>query len=996
MRKSIIFFILLVIPVLIFSATGNIAGKVVDKETQKAISNVTIQIKDSNLVAFSKSNGSFYLKHVPVGKQIVVAKILGYKTIEKEVEIQSNLTKNIRLELEREALQLRGMKISETRAKKRETPVAFTNVDKKQIEDKYTTEDVPMLLDNVPGLFSSAEGLGDAELTMRGFEADKIQVLINGIPVNDPESQKVYWSNWTGLSSNIKSVQVQRGASSSLYGSGVIGGSINIETMGTEAKRSLTLRTSFGGYGMDKGLTADGKGGFFDYDPMNYNILLRYNSGNLFDGKFNFSAMVEKKYGDSYIIGTKYDGYSFGLETQTLLGNHMINASFIGAPQHHNQARKTSDPYLFDKLGRNYNRDNHPYQKNFYFKPQFSLRDEWDVSENGQLVTNAFITKGSGGGQYLKNSTFNVDTGEVGFQDILPELTQDYKGQTADLGGNAYFLYTHYGILLDGYTPLGNAGTYVDPNGNSVIVTSSDDRALLATYNYSYKNVSYNDHVQFGINSYFRQKLSKELTLIAGYEIRKWHAKHYNLTKKFRMNNYAVLDDNISDLNDPSNIIVFDETQRGYDYTSDVLNVSGFLRTKFKIWEKFNIMADAQYAVYSSKVDENPVQIFDYAQGKFLDKYFYMTKDMLLLDQNKTPVLDSLGNLIKKYSDDDYKKTFKFLSPKFGINWNVNNAFNIIFNTSLAHKEPRVTEWYSRYEGPNAKQIYYKKVTQDSTGQQTMAVETYKKLVPETAKTVEFGVNYSSSIFNVDLNGYYTIYEDKIAKTVDDYNNKVVVNAGKAIHKGIEFNTTMRYFNWDGSLAATISKNTWDKMNLEKIFDIPANEVIGKHVPYSPENMLNTEIGYTMENMPLNGKIRLALNSKWWNNYWVSYTNEYEDYHADELAADSIDVDNRVYYDANGNEIHIIKDAKLPAYLNFGASVKYDFSIANKKVSLKLRFDNLLNKDDNYSAAYYGADYNRYRIVDGQKEKDALTSRKYMYVTPAPSFNVFLTAEVRF
>ena len=58
--------------------------------------------------------------------------------------------------------------------------------------------------------------------------------------------------------------------------------------------------------------------------------------------------------------------------------------------------------------------------------------------------------------------------------------------------------------------------------------------------------------------------------------------------------------------------------------------------------------------------------------------------------------------------------------------------------------------------------------------------------------------------------------------------------------------------------------------------------------------------------------------------------------------------------------------------------------------------DNLLNKDDNYSAAYYGADYNRYRIVDGQKEKDALTSRKYMYVTPAPSFNVFLTAEVRF
>ncbi len=997
MRKSLIlFFLLSLIPVMIFSATGNVAGKVVDKASGKPLANVTIEIKGTNIVTFSKSNGSFYLKNVPVGKQEVMARMLGYQPETKSVDIQKDLTQNIKFVLERKALLLQGMKIAETRAVPRETPVAFTNVDKKQIQDKYATEDVPLLLDNVPGLFSSAEGLGDAELSMRGFEADKIQVLINGIPVNDPESQKVYWSNWTGLSSNIKSVQVQRGASSSLYGSGVIGGSINIETMGTDAKTNLTFRTSLVSFSSpDK--VADGEGNKIDYSPFNYNVLLKFNSGNLFDGKFNFSAMVEKKYGDSYIIGTNYDGYSFGLETQSLFGNHSLNISFIGAPQHHNQARKTSDPYLFDTLGRNYNRDNHPYQENYYFKPQLSIRDEWEFSDNGSVVTNAFVTKGSGGGKYLYNSTFDVDTGKVGYQDIKKEVDQ-----SNDLGRYAYYLWENYGFVMEGFTTpdslgMGSYGKYTDPNGNPQFIGSGNSFfSAPAKYQYSFRANSRNEHVQFGINSYWQQKISQAFTLIAGYEFRHWKAKHYSLREKFRVNDYSKAD---NDSLTEQIAIVYDDTQRRYDYDSQVDNLSGFVRTKFNLMDKVHIMADAQYAIYTSKVDENPIRVFDYAYGRFTNYEFYLTKDIPKTDPITHEIIrDENGNPIKKYSDDDYKKTFKFFSPKFGVNVNLSDHFNVMFNTSLAHKEPRVTEWYNRYYGPDASQIYTEVVYDTlATGEvDTLKIEHFEELKPETAKTAEIGIGYTSSIFNINLNAYYTKYEDKIASTEDDLGHQLTINAGKAVHKGLEFSSTMKYFNIDGALSATLSSNKWGDMNFKKIFGIPADEVSEKHVPYSPERMLNASLGYTFENLPMNGKLRLGVNAKWWDNYWTWFTNEYEDYHANVAAADSIDYTSWTCYDKDGNEIHIVKDAKLPAYFNIGSSLKYNFKVSNQDVSMKLRFDNILSKDDNYTAAYYGADYNRFTTINDVKQYDVLRGKKYPYVTPAPLFNVSFTLEVKF
>ncbi len=328
MKKTVFLFlfIILLFTSSLIAQTGKIAGRVTNVETGKAIEGVSVFLEDSQTGTYTKADGTYILQNVQVGEHTINVRLMGYESQKTNKLVEDDITAIVNFQIKSSAIQIEGIKVSANRAIARETPVSFTNIDEETIKDKYTTGDMPQMLDDVPGLFSTTSGLGEAEITMRGFDAQKIQILINGVPVNDPESQLVYWSNWTGLSSNVKSVQVQRGAGASLYGSGAFGGSVNIETMGSENNSEITFRTSSGYYTTD-GKSADENGNMSDYNPINYTTMLKYGSGKIFDDKFKFDISVERKAGDYYIRGTEYDGWSFGFETESKLEPLIINIS---------------------------------------------------------------------------------------------------------------------------------------------------------------------------------------------------------------------------------------------------------------------------------------------------------------------------------------------------------------------------------------------------------------------------------------------------------------------------------------------------------------------------------------------------------------------------------------------------------------------------------------------------------------------------------------------
>ena len=918
--KKILFIIilsLLIIPYTLVAAdTGTLAGKVTVEKTKEPLRAANVVVEGTEMGALTKSDGSFIIKNIPVGVYDVSARIMGYEKQTKEVEIKADLTTTVMFSLRMKAIGIPGITVTATRAIKRETPIAFTDLAQETISNVYTTDDMPQLLIGVPGLFSTTGGLGEGELRLRGFDQDKVQILINGIPVNDPESQQVYWSNWTGLSSNVKSVQVQRGAASSLYGSGVFGGSINIETIGVgpDAEKEWSFRTSVGGYHTVKPV-ADGKGNKVLFNPINYNLLLRYNSGLLKGGRFNYNVMVERKVGDSYQIGTFYDGWSFGAEVQNIWGDHKVNTSLIIAPQLHNQARATTDMALQEKLGRNYNRNNNPEQENYYNKPQLSIRDEWNISDNSLLLTNFFFSRGDGGGKYLKNDKFDVNTGLVYYMPLSAYTDNKYFGR------HARHIYETTGLVLTGYDPVNL--TYTSPGYDSVYVSKARNLPN-KDYSHSWENDSQNHHKQFGLNTYFDHKFSDMFKLIVGGEWRRWKALHVAKSWNFRYNEGNYL-----------------QAQDRYNYDGIVTNMSGFVRALIKPIPSLNILVDGQYASYTSEVEELPIQIFDYGQGNFTDEYYYATKELKNDD----------GSL--KFTDDDYKKTFNFFSPKFGVNYNITEYLNLLANYSIAKKEPRLTDWYSRSGGPDDYQ----------TWTDTAGVVHVEELDPEKATTVEFGVGYEGVGWNANANYYITDYEDKLESTYLLEGEYITINAGNARHQGLELAANFVYGNIDGAISGTYAQNRWTEMTVEKIFGEPDSLIVDKVVPYSPEQMVSGSIGYTFHDMPLNGKLRIGFSGNWWDEYYGSYTNTYK----------LID----------GTEV----EAKLPYYLSINTDFTYSFKLGGKNASIRLDLKNINNRDDNYLRAYYGTDYGR---------DDNLVGDKYMYVQPAPKFNAFITAEVNF
>jgi outer membrane receptor protein involved in Fe transport len=1013
MKKLTVFiFLFLVLTNVFCQQTGNLAGKVSDALSGKAISDAAVFIEGTSKGTYSSDNGSFYIREIPAGNYQVHVSFMGYRRETKQVQIVANETVTENFQMRIQAVEIEGLRVSATRAVPRETPVSFTDVTEEEIKEKYTTGDMPQMLDDIPGLFSTTSGLGEAEITMRGFDAEKIQILVNGVPVNDPESQVVYWSNWTGLSSNVKSVQVQRGAGASLYGSGALGGSVNIETMGTERHQEFLVRTSGGFYSTD-GNSADGEGKITDYKPINYNFMIKYSSGGLFKDNFKFNVTAERKVGDYYIRGTEYDGWSFGFETENKFKNRVVNTSFIAAPQKHNQARSTYDRELGKFLGREFSFTKHEWQENVYMKPQFSIRDRWTITPQSTLMTNLFLTMGEGGGSYANNIRFNAENGELLYLDLLSE-----SAERRNFARYAYHVYQQTGYVLDGFSfnEQTGAGTYEWAGGSTTVYNGSN--FFSGDGSHTWKQTSYNNHKQAGINSYYETDLSDYFNIIFGAEGRYWIADHYREGSDFRHFN-PLFPDEVSSLG---------KFNRDYDYTTSVLNSSGFSRSKISVpfdnlIESIHIMLDGQYAIYYSDVSENLIKYYDFNLENYINAGYYNSKtDSVLVWQYDTVTGDSTQVTVAKFSKEDYNRTFKFFSPKFGVNLNLNEQWNVLANYSIVYKEPKVTEWYDRFNGPGVNQI----------------VDGRKfDIKPEKAQTIEGGIGFKNNAIKTDLTYYRTEYTGKIESITDYHGDTKTINAGQAIHQGFEYSISGKYGNIDTKASATFSRNRWGKLEFERIFFEKAEDVEGKVVPFSPEKMANAGIGYTFRNMPLMGSLRVGIDAKWMDDYYATYDNLYckQLYFYDNNGAmQSIGehqfVENNVngayYYDAesgtyklsnaNNPGTHdrewIMRSSKLPAFFEVNGSVAYKFFIGGKEASIRVNMNNILNRNENYSRAAitraFGMQLPR-KDADGNitgwanptfgeaaSSGNTTGNGYYPYLSPSPLFNLFVTLEFKF
>ena len=260
--------------------------------------------------------GKFQFNHLPEGKYTLKVSYIGYKDASRQINATSDITLNI--QLEESTILADEVMVTATRAGQK-YPVAYSTVKKEEIEKRNMGQDIPYLLSLSPSLITTSDagaGVGYTGLRIRGTDANRINVTINGIPLNDAESHGVWWVNTPNLAGAADNIQIQRGVGTSSNGAASFGGTINVQTstlhkdpyakISSTAGSFNTFKNSVNvGTGMirdkftfDAGLSKITSDGFIDRASSNLKSF--YTSGAYYSGKtiirLNVFSGKEKTY----------------------------------------------------------------------------------------------------------------------------------------------------------------------------------------------------------------------------------------------------------------------------------------------------------------------------------------------------------------------------------------------------------------------------------------------------------------------------------------------------------------------------------------------------------------------------------------------------------------------------------------------------------------------------------------------------------------------------
>ena len=331
---------------------------------------------------------------------------------------------------------------------KSNAPITHSNVTKKDIAKRNLGQDIPILLNYLPSVVSSSDagaGIGYTYLRVRGSDATRINVTINGIPYNDAESQGTFWVNLGDFASSVESLQLQRGVGTSTNGSAAFGASLNILTDAISREAGGEISNSFGSFGTQK-------------------HTVKFTTG-LLDDHFEFAGRLSKIYSDGYVDRAFTNLRSYYLQGNYVDDNTIVKAitfggkektyqSWYGLDQSQLEEDRTQNPYTYDNETDNYWQDH--YQLH------------WNESLNSYWSTNIGLnyTRGKGYFEQFKDDRDAADYNNLindgsdvivrrwldnDFYVVNASATYDKNGLEI-ISGISYSDYTndHYGEVIWG------------------------------------------------------------------------------------------------------------------------------------------------------------------------------------------------------------------------------------------------------------------------------------------------------------------------------------------------------------------------------------------------------------------------------------------------------------------------------------------------------------------------------------------------------------------
>ena len=524
--------------------------------------------------------------------------------------------------------QLQEVVVKGVRAQKN-APFATSNIKKKELGEFSTTgKELPMLFAQTPGVLAWSEnglGTGTTYMRIRGAGDSRINVTLDGVPLNSPEDQCVFWANMNSYGSLLGSVQIQRGVGTSTNGDGAFGGTVALssatplQTMGGE------VNFSYGSYNT-------------------YNVGGKFSTGLLWkhwilDGAYHETHTDGFLHGTSGRSGSYYGGLTY-LASDDFVVRYKNIGNFERTGQAWNGVTAGNGDYSL--MDGSYDDGSWSYQAKTGIK---DYEDMWNVGLGKFNSLYEYLVTGDDG-LFVKDANGNYQTARYQMADgTYWDKTTDNFWQNHNIlsfawNANAHWSTTaslHYTYGYGYYeefrqnNKLAKYGlTFKDSEGNKVKKTDFVRKKGLEQHTYGLVwNANYKDDAW---------------DVIGGLSLQNYDGYHFGYLTYVK---HAEL----------SKSLLANGDYRYYDSPAHKLDGNVFLKAAYHINEQWDVFADLQYRHVGFKTDG------------YNDKYY----------------TDANGDIQKHYLDIDEK--YDFLNPKAGFSWN-SGGHRIYGSLALSHREP--------------------------------------------------------------------------------------------------------------------------------------------------------------------------------------------------------------------------------------------------------------------------------------------------------------------
>ena len=450
-------------------------------------------------------------------------------------------------------------------------------------------QDISGLLSASKDIFVSTAGytFGPARFKIRGYESEYTKVMFNGIPVNDMETGRVYWSVWGGLNDVVRDKEVEIGIAANPYGTSVLGGYTNIIARASKYRKGTKL--------------------VYSHANRSYrNRLMITHSTGVMDNGFAVTLSASRRWAnEGYVPGTFYDAYSYFLAVEKMFSdNHSLNLVVFNAPKRAGSAGFSTQE-AYDLAGTNYYNPNWGWQNgkkrnarvSNYFQPKILLNDFWRLNSKTEINT-GFMYSYAKGGRTKLNWSNRLDP-RPDYYKNLPSMKEFYDEDM--LKSNPFRWEKTQGQLLwdNFYYVNAFASYYVQENVNGTGETLEGKRAVYMV------EEAFNNHQAFSVQSTLNHTFSDNINIQTGVYLSNYTGYHFKevndlLGADFWMDYnkfvsaYSPWGDRRNSDNRIPNHAVKEGDIFGYNYNVHLSKQSVFAKADF-LYPKTDIRLSADY-----------------------------------------------------------------------------------------------------------------------------------------------------------------------------------------------------------------------------------------------------------------------------------------------------------------------------------------------------------------------------------------------------------------